>query len=152
MMAFFPFYIENKRADIRNQEVLRASLEKNYQLKLLELQEAMGETKVIDNFKEKKQKEHRKALEKKELEESLEAGREALKGDDAQAIEQATEKITQASHKLAELMYKQQAESAEAQGDGSPEQPEAPSDEAAESSEQDKKDGDDVIDAEFTEK
>ena len=91
--------------------------------------------------------------EKKELEEALEAGREAVKGEDAQAIEQATEKITEASHKLAELMYKQQAESAEAQGDGSPEQPTGPSDEAgSDDSEQDKKDGDDVIDAEFTEK
>ena len=92
--------------------------------------------------------------EKKELEEALESGREAVKGEDAGAIEQATEKITQASHKLAELMYKQQAENAEAQGEDAPEQPTEPSsnEAGAEDAEQDKKDGDDVIDAEFTEK
>jgi len=91
---------------------------------------------------------------KKELEEALEEGRNALKGEDAQAIEQSTEKITQASHKLAELMYKQQAESSEAQteepqGDASET---AQVDDTTEESDQDNNDGDDVIDAEFTEK
>jgi len=91
---------------------------------------------------------------KKELEEALEEGRNALKGEDAQAIEQSTEKITQASHKLAELMYKQQAESSEAQteepqGDASET---AQADDTTEESDQDNNDGDDVIDAEFTEK
>jgi len=91
---------------------------------------------------------------KKELEEALEEGRNALKGEDDQAIEQSTEKITQASHKLAELMYKQQAESSEAQtdepqGDASET---AQADDTTEESDQDNNDGDDVIDAEFTEK
>jgi len=90
---------------------------------------------------------------KKELQEALEQGRNAIKGEDTQAIEQATEKITQASHKLAELMYKQQAESSgapteEPQGDA-PEAAEA-NDDTAEESSQDN--NDDVIDAEFTEK
>ena len=90
---------------------------------------------------------------KKELQEALEQGRNAIKGEDTQAIEQATEKITQASHKLAELMYKQQAESSgapteEPQGDA-PETAEA-NDDTAEESSQDN--NDDVIDAEFTEK
>ncbi len=90
---------------------------------------------------------------KKELQEALEQGRNAIKGEDTQAIEQATEKITQASHKLAELMYKQQAESSgapteEPQGDA-PETAEA-NDDTAEESGQDN--NDDVIDAEFTEK
>ncbi|MEE8044392.1 MAG: molecular chaperone DnaK [Thermodesulfobacteriota bacterium] len=90
---------------------------------------------------------------KKELQEALEQGRNAIKGEDTQAIEQATEKITQASHKLAELMYKQQAESSgapteEPQGDA-PEAAEA-NDDTAEESGQDN--NDDVIDAEFTEK
>ncbi len=92
--------------------------------------------------------------EKKELQEALEEGRNAIKAEDAEAIEQSTVKITQASHKLAELMYKQQAESSEAQteepqGDASEA---AQADDNAEESEQDNNDGDDVIDAEFTEK
>jgi len=89
---------------------------------------------------------------KKELQEALEQGRNAIKGEDTQAIEQATEKITQASHKLAELMYKQQESSGapteEPQGDA-PEAAEA-NDDTAEESDQDN--NDDVIDAEFTEK
>ena len=94
--------------------------------------------------------------EKKELQEALEEGRNAVKGEDAQALQDATEKITQASHKLAELMYKQQAESSGA-GDGSaPGQGETPEEPQSEGTshddDNDKKDGDDVIDAEFTEK
>jgi len=92
---------------------------------------------------------------KKELEEALEQGRRAVKGNEPGEIESATEKITHASHKLAELMYKQQAESG---GDGT-QQPEAggegpgeaPGGEA-EGEGEGGKDGDDVIDAEFTEK
>ncbi|MGB2692766.1 MAG: molecular chaperone DnaK, partial [Thermodesulfobacteriota bacterium] len=92
--------------------------------------------------------------EKKELEEALEEGRNAVKGEEPEVIQAATEKITQASHKLAELMYKQQAESAA--GEGAPEQPDASgepeTDTSSEESDNDSKDGDDVIDAEFTEK
>ncbi|MCI0481544.1 MAG: molecular chaperone DnaK [Candidatus Dadabacteria bacterium] len=91
---------------------------------------------------------------KKELEEALEQGRKAVKGNDPDEIEAATEKITKASHKLAEHMYKQQAQG----GDGTeesqtgPEGPgEAPEGEAGREGEGGK-DGDDVIDAEFTEK
>lgn len=93
--------------------------------------------------------------EKKELQEALEEGRNAIKAEDAQAIEQSTEKITQASHKLAELMYKQQAEdsappSEEPGSDTSDDAAQA--DDYAQESDQDDNDGDDVIDAEFTEK
>ncbi|MXW44135.1 MAG: molecular chaperone DnaK [Candidatus Dadabacteria bacterium] len=82
--------------------------------------------------------------EKKELEQALEEGREALKSDDLGKIDQATEKITAVSHKLAELMYKkQQEEASQGAGEGgtegqAPEQGNSTS-------------GDDVIDAEFTE-
>ena len=82
--------------------------------------------------------------EKKELEQALEEGREALKSDDPGKIDLATEKITAVSHKLAELMYKKQQEEASAgAGEGgaegqAPEQGNSTS-------------GDDVIDAEFTE-
>jgi molecular chaperone DnaK len=91
---------------------------------------------------------------KKELEEALEQGRKAVKGSDPDEIEAATEKITKASHKLAELMYKQQAQG----GDGAEEPQtgpegtgEAPEGEAGREGDGGK-DGDDVIDAEFTEK
>ena len=82
--------------------------------------------------------------EKKELQQALEEGREALKSDDPAKIDQATEKITAVSHKLAELMYKKQREEASAgaeEGGG-----EGPASEQGNSTS-----GDDVIDAEFTE-
>ena len=82
--------------------------------------------------------------EKKELEQALEEGREALKSDDPGKIDLATEKITAVSHKLAELMYKkQQEEASQGAGEGGAENP---------ASEQgNSTSGDDVIDAEFTE-
>ena len=82
--------------------------------------------------------------EKKELEQALEEGREALKSDDPGKIDVATERITAVSHKLAELMYKKQQEEA-SQGAGEGEQ-EGPASEQGNSTS-----GDDVIDAEFTE-
>ena len=82
--------------------------------------------------------------EKKELEQALEEGREALKSDDPGKIDPATERITAVSHKLAELMYKKQQEEASAgAGEGGAE---------GQASEQgNSTSGDDVIDAEFTE-
>ena len=82
--------------------------------------------------------------EKKELEQALEEGREALKSDDLGKIDLATEKITAVSHKLAELMYKkQQEEASQGAGEGG---------EESQASEQgNSTSGDDVIDAEFTE-
>ncbi len=91
---------------------------------------------------------------KKDLEEALEQGRKAVKGSDPGEIESSTEKITQASHKLAELMYKQQsqgeagAQETSAGQDGSGQAPEDESGKEGDGG----KDGDDVIDAEFTEK
>ena len=83
--------------------------------------------------------------EKKELEQALEEGREALKSDNSGKIDQATEKITAVSHKLAELMYKKQQEEAAAQGAGEGEQ------EGSASGQGNSTSGDEVIDAEFTE-
>ena len=91
---------------------------------------------------------------KKELEEALEQGRKAIKGNEPVEIEAATEKITHASHKLAELMYKQQAQGSADAGEAQagPDGPgEAPEGEAGREGDGGK-DGDDVIDAEFTEK
>jgi molecular chaperone DnaK len=81
---------------------------------------------------------------KKELEQALEEGREALKSDDPDKIDQATETITAVSHKLAELMYKKQQEEASA---GSAEN----GAESQDSEQGNSSSGDDVIDAEFTE-
>ena len=82
--------------------------------------------------------------EKKELEQALEEGKEALKSDDPGKIDVATERITAVSHKLAELMYKKQQEEASAgAGEGGAE------DQASEQG--NSTSGDDVIDAEFTE-
>ena len=82
--------------------------------------------------------------EKKELEQALEEGREALKSDDPGKIDPATERITAVSHKLAELMYKkQQEEASQGAGEGGAE------DQASEQG--NSTSGDDVIDAEFTE-
>ena len=83
--------------------------------------------------------------EKKELEQALEEGREALKSDDPGKIDVATEKITAVSHKLAELMYKKQQEEAAAQG------AEEGGAESQASEQGNSTSGDDVIDAEFTE-
>ncbi len=55
---------------------------------------------------------------KQTIESAMEQLREALKGDDLDAIESASETLQQASHKLAEAMYSQQA--AGAAGNGGP--------------------------------
>jgi len=65
--------------------------------------------------------------------------REALKGDDAEAIKRAMDALTQASHKVAEAMYKATAQ----QAAGGPQQA-PPEDQSGEG-----KGGDDVIDAEY---
>ena len=89
---------------------------------------------------------------KKELEEALEEGRNAIKGNDPDAIAAATDKITKASHKLAELMYKQADSGAPEQPGGDGAEPGASEPAEGGQDERPKDDGDDVIDAEFTEK
>ena len=80
--------------------------------------------------------------ERKELEQSLSEGKEALQSDDRARIDQATEKITAVSHKLAELMYKKQQEEGAAADPSAAQDAPGPEEPAS---------GDDVIDAEFTE-
>ena len=93
--------------------------------------------------------------EKKELTDALEHGKNAIKGENLSEIQQAHDRITKASYKIAELMYKQSqgeegaAQAADASGAAQP------TDEGEEAQQQDqskKEGGDDVIDAEFTEK
>jgi molecular chaperone DnaK len=92
--------------------------------------------------------------EKKELEDSLEQGRTALKGENKAELESSLDRITKASHKLAEIMYKQASETSEQTTNGAEQAQSEEADLSAESAPEDtqKKDGDDVIDAEFTEK
>ncbi len=91
--------------------------------------------------------------ERKELEESLDEGKQAVKGEDLGKIQGSVDRITKASHKIAELMYKQAAEGASEGGDGfGAEGPAEGEAEEASGSQQKKDGGDDVIDAEFTEK
>lgn len=88
--------------------------------------------------------------EKKELEDALEEGKKALKGESIPEIQAATDRITRASHKIAEAMYKQQ--SAGTGGEGATETYGGAGEASQETGEGKKKGGDDVIDAEFTEK
>jgi len=85
----------------------------------------------------KENKENIPVSELNSVEAAISSAKEALKGDDPDAMEKATGELTQASHKLAEAMYKQ-AETAGAEAD------------SGQSSEEPKEDGD-VIDAEFEE-
>jgi molecular chaperone DnaK len=58
--------------------------------------------KTYDEHKEKLG-----AAEKGQVEEALAEARKALESDDTAALERAAERLTQASHKLAEVMYRQ---------------------------------------------
>jgi len=94
---------------------------------------------------EKTLKEHRGKIsdaEAKEIESALEETRKAMGENDPDKINQAIDRLTTASHKLAEAMYKQSAQQpggAAPGGDGS----------APGSGDQGKKDKDNVVDAEF---
>ena len=78
------------------------------------------------------------------IESAISRLREAVKGDDAQAIKRAMESLEKSSHKVAEEMYK--AAAAQAQAQAAPRSEEAGSGEAAKSK---AKGDDDVIDAEY---
>ena len=85
---------------------------------------------------------------KKELEEALGQGKQVVKSENLSEIQSAMERITNASHKIAELMYKQAAGGSQEGG-----KTESSGSQEPEAGEDKKRDGgDDVIDAEFTEK
>ena len=92
---------------------------------------------------EKSLGEHKEKLDAEDvgkLESALEEAKKALDGDDLEAYESATQNLMQASHKLAEILYQDQAAAA----GGAPGPDAAP---GAEAAAQD----DDVIDAEYVE-
>ena len=92
---------------------------------------------------EKTLNEHRDALAAEDVatvETALQEAKDALQGEDAAAMDSAREKLTQSSHKLAEAMYKQQAEGASATDANGAQQDSAAGNKSKE---------DDVVDAEF---
>jgi molecular chaperone DnaK len=90
---------------------------------------------------EKTLKEHGSKVsdeERKKIEAARDALKKTMEGDDVEAIKKGMEDLSQASYKLSEIIYKEAAQSQQAQQGG----PETPPE-----GEKDK--GDDVIDAEF---
>ena len=81
---------------------------------------------------------------KTKIEACSEQLKKSMETDDMEAIKSDLEALTQASHKMAELLYSQQAEQ---QGDGSGEG----SEDAPENDEKSGKDDDDIVDADFEE-
>src|SRR5205085_10817585 len=87
--------------------------------------------------------------EKTEVESALADAKKALEGSDKDAMNAAREKLTAASHKLAEVMYKSQAQSGgAAPGAGPQSGPQPGGDGSAHAGNGQKKEGE-VIDAEY---
>ncbi|GFM37020.1 molecular chaperone DnaK [Desulfovibrio psychrotolerans] len=78
---------------------------------------------------------------KADIDAKVVALRTAMEGEDVEAIQKATEELSQASHKLAEQLYAQQAQAADAGAAGA----------GASASASSGKDDDDVVDADYTE-
>ena len=109
-----------------------------------ELTEAKNRGEALVYQTEKTLGEHKDKLEPADVaavESGLEECKAALGGDDLETLNAAIEKLTTASHKLAEVMY-QQAANQEGNPQAAPGEPSAQSADSA---------GDDVIDAEFEE-
>lgn len=62
---FFPYFIQAKKEDIKNNENILYALEKKKEAKLKEMQQRMGEVKVMENLKEKDKQSFKKESEKK---------------------------------------------------------------------------------------
>jgi molecular chaperone DnaK len=97
---------------------------------------------------EKTYDEHKEKLgpdEKGQLEQAIVGAKKALEGEDAAAMEQAAQRLTEASHKLAEIMYRAQQQGGAA-GPGGPGGPGAGGPSAGAGA---GKSADEVIDAEY---
>jgi len=111
--------------------------------KLRELVDARNQADAMVHSVKKTLAEHGDKVdadEKGKIEAALKELEEVIKGDDKDAIEAKTQALAQASHKLAEQMYKEQQAQAGAAGGA-----EAPKGDAG------KKDDSNVVDAEFEE-
>lgn len=67
-LHFFPMFLQGKNEDIDNNENLLVALNRKYQAKLAELNEARGKVKVVENLKEKDFTDFRREQNKKEEE------------------------------------------------------------------------------------
>ncbi|MFH2138935.1 MAG: molecular chaperone DnaK [Candidatus Omnitrophota bacterium] len=85
------------------------------------------------------------APEKEAIEKKSAALKEALKGTDIEKIKKSTEELTQASHKLAEAVYKAQAQQQQAAAGGQAQQ----QTQGQQQSQEETKKPEDVVDAEY---
>lgn len=67
-LHFFPMFLKGKEEDISNNESLLYALQRKYDAKVLELNEARGRVKVVENLKEKEMTKAKKEWNKKEEE------------------------------------------------------------------------------------
>lgn len=93
------------------------------------------------------------ADEKKKIQEDIDVLKKAMEGEDIEAIKKGTEALTNSSMKLGEAIYKQQQAQQGQAGAGAGFNPQDFANQAnAGEQPTDKKDGDDVVDADYTEK
>ncbi len=116
-----------------------------------ELIKARNEGDQLVYSTEKTLKEHGDKVsedEKKNISDKIEALKNALTSDSAEAINKAKEELTQASHKLAEEMYKAAQQQQQQTAGAGPEGAQQAQGEAGPESGEDSK-GDDAVDADF---
>ena len=93
------------------------------------------------------------ADEKKKIQEDIDVLKKAMEGEDVEAIKKGTEALTNSSMKLGEAIYKQQQAQQGQTGAGAGFNPQDFANQANTGEQPtDKKDGDDVVDADYTEK
>ena len=93
------------------------------------------------------------ADEKKKIQEDIDVLKKAMEGEDIEAIKKGTEALTNSSMKLGEAIYKQQqAQQGQAGADAGFNPQDFANQANAGEQPTDKKDGDDVVDADYTEK
>jgi molecular chaperone DnaK len=91
------------------------------------------------------------AEDKTEVTSSIEEAKKALESNTIEEINSASEKLTKATHKLSEEMYKKASAQKEGAAEGQGPTDNGGSEAAGDSSEAEKKDDDDVVDADFEE-
>ena len=91
------------------------------------------------------------AATKSNVEQEIEKLKKAMEGEDVEAIKSATESLTQASHKLAEMMYAQASSQQQGAAGGGAAGAGAGTSQGAGAGSGKGKDDDDVVDADFEE-
>ncbi len=89
---------------------------------------------------------------KKEVEEKINALKKAMEGDDIEAIKRASDELTQASYRLAEILYREKAQAGgQAGAQAGPQTGTAGPSQSSSGASGEKKGGDDVIDTDYEE-